>query len=235
MSQWGSSSEQKPKHPWLVSGGGASTNNLSNTYATEQGWVFRWPWGEEVLAGIGGLASAMGAPSLVALEAVTTTIQDLTPANIAFRLVYNEPVAVTGTPSIIAIGANGAANVVLTYDSSQSTPSAGRLVFANTTLGLGGLFNGTLTVNSTSGTSNYTNFANITDVTNTSVTIVSTITGSNTVVITQAGSASKSPSASLSPSASKSPSASVSPSFSPSASKSPSASLSPSASVSPSA
>jgi hypothetical protein len=235
MSEWGSSNEQKPKFPWLVSGGGNTVNNLANTYATEKGWTFKWPWGEEVLVGIGGLATLMGAPTCAVVEAVTTTIRDLTPANVAFRLVYNEGVVVTGTPSIVAIGANGAANVVLTYAAAQSDPSAGRLVFANTTIGLGGLGNGTLTVNSTSGGANYTNYANITDATNTSVTITNTIVGANTVVITQAGSASKSPSASLSPSSSLSPSASVSPSKSPSASLSPSASKSPSASVSPSA
>lgn len=256
MSAWGASTtdESKPKFPWLISGGGLTVNNQNKVYATEQGWTYKWAWGEEILVGIGGLASQLGAPTIQDVESINgATVQnEVTPSQLAFMLVWNEPVVVTGTPTIVAIGTAPASNVILSYDSTQSDPDAGRLAFANTTVDLSGMTTGTLTVNATSGAGNFTNFANITDKTNTSVSIASTIVGSNTVTIAAGGSssvspsaskspsASASPSASFSPSASKSPSASVSPSasaslsFSPSASKSPSASFSPSASPSPS-
>lgn len=239
MSSWGTTNEQKPKFPWLVSGGGATTNNLNKVYATEQGWVYKWPWGEEILVGIGGLATLMGAPTSVAVESITTGLTSTNPGTVQFRVVWNEPLIVTGTPSIVAIGDGGAANVTLVYDASLSEPLSGRLVFSNTTVDLSGTQGGTLTVNATSGGLNFTNYTDITDKTNVAVTITSTIVGSNTITIaTASASASPSPSASKSPSASASPSASssssASPSVSPSASASPSASKSPSASASPS-
>ena len=68
MSSWGRDpiESNKPKWPWLRKGGSKmfgnnSSNNLANTYATEQGWTFRWPWGEEVLVAIGGQVTANSA------------------------------------------------------------------------------------------------------------------------------------------------------------------------------
>ena len=242
MSQWGSTSEKKPLFPWLVSGGGTTVNNQNKVYATNSGWVYQWPWAEEILVGIGGLANQMGAPNCVAVEAVTTELTNTNPESVSFRLIYNEKLIVTGsTPSILAIGSAPAANVTLVYNETLSEPLYGRVVFSNTTVNFSTYGGGSLTVNATSGAANFTNFASITDFYQ-GTSVGNVIAGSNTEVIasdsatSSSASLSKSPSASASPSASPSVTPSASPSPTASASKSPSASvsLSASASVSPS-
>jgi len=241
MSGWGSNAnnESKPKWSWLKNGTffGSAVNNYNKVYATGQGWVYQWAWGKEVLVAIGNLDKNMGTPNLVAVEAVTTSIYDnVNPANVAFRIIWNEGVNVTSTPvTVTAIGAGNVPNVTLSYNAALSQPSQGRLVFSNNTVNLNGYGGqGNLTVNASSTTSGFGYIVDLKD----GVTVVgATIVGSNTVSVSIVGSASKSPSASASPSSSSSPSVSPSASASPSASKSPSASASqtPSPSVSPSA
>jgi len=192
MSAWGgnSNNESKPKFPWIVNGdgkmfGNSSTNNSANTYATEQGWVFRWPWGEEVLVGIGQLATNLGAPTITGVELVSA-VSNIASANIRFRLEWNEPVTVSGgTPSIVAIGSNGAANIVLTYSATDSDANSGKLVFANTTqnLNTAAKADWAFTVNSTSGGANFTNYDAIKDRNNSSINISSTLVGSALLAI----------------------------------------------------
>lgn len=130
MSQWGASTnnESKPKDKWLEP-------HLANVFATSRGWVLRRPWGDEVLVGIGGLATLLGVPTHVGVEVVNTLVANTAAANIAFRLLFNEPVVVDNTATLVAIS-DQLANVSLTYRPALSEPTAGRLVFANTTVNL---------------------------------------------------------------------------------------------------
>ena len=64
MSGWGKRGDNpndKPKFPWIVKGNrdmfNSGGNNVTKTIATKKGWAFRWPWGDEVLVGIGGLVT----------------------------------------------------------------------------------------------------------------------------------------------------------------------------------
>ena len=64
MSGWGKRGDNpndKPKFPWIVKGNrdmfNSGGNNVAQTIATKKGWAFRWPWGDEVLVGIGGLVT----------------------------------------------------------------------------------------------------------------------------------------------------------------------------------
>lgn len=192
MSAWGgnSNNEGKPKFPWIVNGdgkmfGNSSSNNSANTYATEQGWVFRWPWGEEVLVGIGQLATNLGAPTITGVELVRA-VSNIASANIRFRLEWNEPVVVSGgVPSIVAIGSNGAANIVLTYSATDSDPNSGKLVFANTTqnLNTAAKADWAFTVNATSGGANFTNYDAIKDRNNSAINVSSTLVGSSVLAI----------------------------------------------------
>lgn len=60
MSQWGKDHAHKPKDIWITAGAGANT---ANVYASKQGWVFRRPWGDEVIVAIGNLLAIAGSAS----------------------------------------------------------------------------------------------------------------------------------------------------------------------------
>lgn len=150
MSIWGNTTnESKPSWTWLE-------NRLSNVVATPQGWVYKWPWGDEVLIAIGGLTTELGVPTQVGVELVSLVLANSVSSNIAFRLLFNEPLTVNGTPTLVAISSNTSllANVTLVYDATASDLSAGQIVFANNAanLGTGAIVSNavTLTVNTTS-------------------------------------------------------------------------------------
>lgn len=189
MSQWGAGTadESKPKESWILNNTIGAGNNSANTYATEKGWVFRWPWGEEIIAAIGGLATLLAVPTYTGVYANPGAVANAAAQTVSFTLTWNEPLAVSGTPSIVAIGSNGAANVTLTYAASVSEPLGGKLVFRNTNVNLAAVaVGGILTVNATSGGANFTNYANITDVTS-SANVASALTGfSANVAVTAA-------------------------------------------------
>lgn len=149
---WGSntSDESKPNWRWLQKP--TSAPKSANVFATPSGWVHRWPWGDEVLVGIGGLDTNLGVPTMLAVELVTTTVDNANPSNVAFRLTFNEGVTVNGSPTLVAIGTGNTANVSLVYSAGLSDPTAGKLVFANATVDLSGgvAATDTLVVNSTS-------------------------------------------------------------------------------------
>jgi len=183
MPQWGATTtdESKPKDRWLSKGRG---DKLANVFATGQGWVMRWPWQDEVLAAIGQLDINLGIPTYVGVELVTASVSNIAPSNVAFRLLFNEGVVVTGTPSLIAISsAASPANITLVYSSAQSDPSAGRLVFANATVSLNTAVAGngsiTYTINSTSTFQG----ANVADIANANAVSNTLSTFSNVVTV----------------------------------------------------
>lgn len=184
MPQWGATTtdESKPKETWIRDGGStmfantSTGNNSANVYATKQGWVIKRPWGEEVLVAIGGLDTNLGVPTYTGVDA-GPAIANAAAQIVEFTLTWNEPLAVSGSPTVLAIGAAGAANSILTYSSALSEPLAGKLVFRNASVNLAAIpVGGTLTINATSGVANFVNFANITDFTS-AASITSALTG----------------------------------------------------------
>lgn len=148
---WGSDTNDESKPNWRHLTKPANAPLSSNVFATAGGWAIRRPWGDEIIVAIGGLTTNLGVPTMVAVELVTLTVDNVTPSNVAFRLLFNEAVTVNGAPTLVALGTGNTANVSLVYNAGLSDPSAGKLVFANATATLaGGINTDTLVVNSTS-------------------------------------------------------------------------------------
>lgn len=149
---WGSSTadESKPNWKWLLKPTNAPKS--ANVVATPAGWVHRWPWGDEVIVAIGGLDTNLGVPTMVGVDLVSTTVGNVNPATVTFRLNFNEGVTVNGTPTLVAIGTGNTANVTLSYSAAASDPTNGKLVFSNTTADLSGSVEAvdTLVVNASS-------------------------------------------------------------------------------------
>ena len=141
----------------------------------------RWPWGDEVLVAISNLKANLGAPTMVRVELVTATVDNANPSNVAFRLLFNEPVTVNGTPTLVAIGTGNTANVTLSYSAALSEPTAGKLVFANATVDLSGAVaaTDTLVVNASS----VFEGQKVLDSANSDLAVSNTVVGSNTVTI----------------------------------------------------
>lgn len=151
MPQWGASTtnELRPIWRYLQKLRGHLGQHL---YATSSGWVVKWPWGEEIVVGIGGLAGLLGRANTAGIDVLTTSVENVATSNVAIAFGTNEPVAVNGVPTIVAIGTGAMGNVTLAYSASLSEPTAGFLVFANAAASLGnnGYANTTLTVNASS-------------------------------------------------------------------------------------
>src|SRR5690606_5319678 len=113
MPIWGpKSTEGKPNYRWLTRGHG----NTANVFATERGWVHRWPWGDEVLIGIGQLNEDLGVPNLAEVFVADTPVVNAAAQTLRFLLQFNEAVNVNGTPTVAAIAADAnVANVTLSY------------------------------------------------------------------------------------------------------------------------
>jgi hypothetical protein len=104
MSLWGAyeSDESKPKY--------LTAEEQKNCYATEAGWVYKHPNGdEEVLVAIGGLAGGtsasanLGEATINSIEFVTTSFSEAAGGDISVKVVYNEKVNVVttgGTPTV---------------------------------------------------------------------------------------------------------------------------------------
>lgn len=132
---WGANTtdESKPSWRWLRKGLG----QISKVYATKKGWVYKWPWGEEVIVAIGGLSTALGNSSISALQplsrlvGLTAYFANTTSQNVRLAVLFNEPVTVqNGTPTLTLLANNvDTANVALSYISEESTPAEGYLVF----------------------------------------------------------------------------------------------------------
>lgn len=166
MAIWGYNSTVTKKPTWpslLVRQRGLTALQLANVFATASGWVYRRAWGDEVIVGIGGLATQLGTAVQTHIFATANTVQNAAAQTISVLVSFNKPVSVSGSPTIVAISSQlSPANVTLTYAASVSDPTAGKLVFRNTNVGLGqaNAVGCTFTVNASSVLAGW---ANITD------------------------------------------------------------------------
>lgn len=131
MSLWGTgtdSNEAKPK--WLTRAG------KRNIFADSRGWVERRPDGtEEVLVAVGDLDDSLGAPSVDDVAFPIEIVVAADDGELDLNVYYNEPVVVSGTPQIAI---NGVTATTVDYNSTDSDPTKGLLVFSVTTSGEGG-------------------------------------------------------------------------------------------------
>lgn len=151
------SNTSKPLWRWLTANSHANgTPKSANVAATSRGWEMKWPWGNELLAAVKNLTVDLGTAALSALYLLneeTGPLPNLAAQTVEVLVDFNELVAVTGTPTLVAISNTaGVANVTLTYSSTDSDLSLGKLVFKNAASALGGAVGAgaKLTVNSTS-------------------------------------------------------------------------------------
>lgn len=151
---WGSntSNESKPNWRHLETAVEGEEPLKNRVIATEKGWAIQRPWGNEVIVAIGGLNTNLGAPTIAELFLLSDAEIANAVAQVAEVLVqFNEPVLVTGTPTLVLLGSGGASNVTLSYDSAGSDLDAGRVVFANSDFGAGAMtVGGLLTANASS-------------------------------------------------------------------------------------
>lgn len=128
MSLWGAyeSDESKPKY--------LTAEEQKNCYATEAGWVYKHPNGdEEVLVAIGGLAGGtsatanLGEATINSAEWLTTAITDAYTV-MTVTVVYNEKVDVVttgGTPTITVTNgdesSDGNGDYTLSYSAGTGT------------------------------------------------------------------------------------------------------------------
>ena len=140
MALWGTTvtaDESKPK--WLTA------EQKKTVFATDRGWVQLNGKGlEEVLCAIGGLSggssasAGLGAATITSTDFVTTAFDVSAGGNIDVRVIYNEKVTVTGSPTMVIAnsraGGGSAATKTATYQSGSGT---NRLTF-RCTIGAGG-------------------------------------------------------------------------------------------------
>lgn len=122
MALWGAGTggdEAKPK--WLTA------EQKKNTFADNRGWVYKDPNTglEEVLVAIRGLAGAtkLAAPTVATVGFNPDEVAQGT--ELVLLVNYNEPVTVSGNPTISVTGGTG----TLTYDSANSDVTTGELAF----------------------------------------------------------------------------------------------------------
>lgn len=167
---WGAdeTGEQKPMWPQVLRPSrtgipGTAGDQSANTYATNEGWVKRWPFGTEVLVAIQGLADKLGVSNVATMlfGSILGTAADGSGklVNAAFqglslKVAFNEPVEVTDAPTLSLISSNASvANITLSYNAALSAANTqGLLVFENTefTLANAGYVSQNLVVNSSS-------------------------------------------------------------------------------------
>ena len=140
MALWGTTvttDESKPK--WLTA------EQKKTVFATDRGWVQLNGKGlEEVVCAIGGLAggssatAGLGKATITATDFVTTAFDVSDGGNIDVRVIFNEKVTVTGSPTLVITnsqaGGGSAATKTATYNSGSGT---NRLVF-RCAIGAGG-------------------------------------------------------------------------------------------------
>ena len=129
MAQWGSDTNNESKPRWKF-----LERDLANVFATPKGWVRRLPWVDDILVAIGGLSTKLGTPTVTSAVFRANVVNRST-QTLGVDVLFNEPVTVSGTPTLQAIGTM-AANVTLSYVAGKSTPNTGKLVFENTNVNL---------------------------------------------------------------------------------------------------
>lgn len=155
---WGNSPTNNVKPLWRVLkvlGRGASPSKLANTFATSIGWMLRRANYDECIVAINHLDNKLGNASLLLL-AQDPAVGNVTNGSSQTMIVlcsFNKGVQVTTTPTIVAISSLlSPANVTLTYNSTASDLTAGKVVFDNRNINLAqaNAIGATFTVNSTS-------------------------------------------------------------------------------------
>jgi len=126
MALWGVSTSDESKPKWLTA------EQKKTVFATDRGWVqLNGKGNEEVICAIGELAggtsttAALGAATITATDFVTTAFDVSDGGNIDVRVIFNEKVTVTGSPTLVLTnsqaGGGSAATLTATYQSGSST------------------------------------------------------------------------------------------------------------------
>ena len=110
MALWGKSDADESKPKWLT------TAEKKEVYATASGWVREagssWSGNgntsaqAEVLACVGSLSTDIGAADVTEVEWITTTADKSAGFTLSVRVRYNEPVTVTGSPTLAVANGN---------------------------------------------------------------------------------------------------------------------------------
>ena len=130
MALWGITDADESKPKWLT------TAQKKEIYANNSGWVVEGGSSQtgndnadaqpEVLCCVGDLATAVGAADIGEVEWITTTADKSDGFTLSVRVRYNEPVTVTGSPTLAVTNGNegtgsGRGPHTLVYASGSTT------------------------------------------------------------------------------------------------------------------
>ena len=136
MPLWGNSDTDESKPKWLTD------EQKKDVFANLSGWVVEGgstmtgndntDAAPEILACVGGLADSIGAADITNVEWITTAADKSEGFTLSVRVIYNEQVTVTGSPTLAVTNGNqgsgsGRGPHTLTYASGSGT---NRLVFS---------------------------------------------------------------------------------------------------------
>ena len=136
MPLWGNSDSDESKPKWLTD------EQKKDVFANLSGWVVEGgstmtgndntDAAPEILCCVGGLADSIGAADITNVEWITTAADKSEGFTLSVRVIYNEEVTVTGSPTIAVTNGNqgsgsGRGPHTLTYASGSGTT---RLVFS---------------------------------------------------------------------------------------------------------
>ena len=162
MPQWGANTvdSSKPKDKFLL-------DKSANVFATDAGWVMRWPWTDELLVTVDQLTAKLGVANAmqIMIPTYTTVYTNTASQSLTAEILFAEALAVTGTPTLHMISAAGAADVVLSYNAAASLLTQGVVVFDNTNFSLAaaGYGGDTLVINASSTVSGWTGITEVAD------------------------------------------------------------------------
>ena len=110
MPLWGNTDADESKPKWLT------TAQKKEVYANAEGWVVEagstmtgndnTSADPEILVAIGGLATNIGAADVTEVEWITTAADKSAGFTLSVRVRYNEPVTVTGSPTLAVTNGN---------------------------------------------------------------------------------------------------------------------------------
>ena len=110
MPLWGKTDADESKPKWLTD------DQKKEVFANNSGWVVEGGSAQtgngnvnaqpEILACIGGLSTGIGAGDITDVEWITTTADKSAGFTLSVRVRYNEPVTVTGSPTLAVTNGN---------------------------------------------------------------------------------------------------------------------------------
>ena len=130
MPLWGKTDADESKPKWLTD------DQKKEVFANNSGWVVEGGSAQtgngnadaqpEILACIGGLSTGIGAGDITDVEWITTTADKSAGFTLSVRVRYNEPVTVTGSPTLAVTNGNqgsgsGRGPHTLVYASGSTT------------------------------------------------------------------------------------------------------------------